>query len=44
MMKHKKRRTDENKDVMKVAVDCMFTQMSANKGIKEFGERAIAAM
>jgi len=28
----------------KIAVDVMFTQMSAGKGIKQFGERTIAAM
>jgi len=28
----------------KIAVDVMFTQMSAGKGIKQFGKRAIAAM
>jgi len=28
----------------KIAVDVMFTQMSAGKGIKQFGERAVAAM
>jgi len=35
----------KNQDTfMRRAVNVMFTQMSANKGMKMFGERAVAAM
>jgi hypothetical protein len=35
---------DIARTLFKTAVDICFTQMSASKGIKEYGEQAIAAM
>jgi len=36
--------TGEPTAIMKRAVEVMFTQMNAKKGIRLFGERAIAAI
>jgi hypothetical protein len=43
-MQKKKLLSHSNNVYMKKAVDVIFTQMSAKKGIKTFSERAIAAM
>ena len=35
---------DETESLMKFATTVMFTQISANAGVKKFGEKAVAAM
>ena len=42
--KKKKGGSHSDQTMFQVATNVMFTQMSANKGFKLFGERAFAAM
>ena len=44
MMKRQRTKPKQKKSFMQVAIDTCFTQMSAKKGFKLFGERAFAAM